>query len=107
MGQNMLLMGTVGTLGGRRCWQVDVGCEQGNRAEMPGQTTQHIVSYRAGALASELKLSNEMKPFLERALGAGLNHDRIREMDFLGLHDNITEFQNALGNEIGKIKGIS
>ena len=106
MGQNMLLMGTVGTLGGLGASRSASAINRAIDLKMPGQTTQTIVSYRAGALTNELKLSSEMKPFLERTLGAGVHHDRIREID-LELHNNITEFQNALGNEIRKIKGIS
>ena len=106
MGQNMLLMGTVGTLGGLGASRSASAINRAIDLKMPGQTTQTIVSYRAGSLTTELKLSSEMKPFLERALGAGVHHDRIREVD-LELHNNITEFQNALGNEIRKIKGIS
>ena len=73
---------------------------------MPSETTQNIIGYRAGALASELQLTGEMKPYFDRALAAGVHHNRIRELD-LELHNNVAEFQSALGNEIKKIKGIS
>jgi len=53
-----------------------------------------------------LKLPGEVKPFFDRALAAGVNHERIREFD-VKFHNNLNEFQNAIGNEIRKIKGTS
>ena len=105
MGQNMLLMGTVGTLGGLGATRSTTAINRAIELKMPAQTTQSIVNYRAGALANELQMG-EMRPFFERALTAGIHHDRIRELD-AEFHRNLTDFQNAIGDEIRKVKGIS
>ena len=58
MGQNMQLMGTVGTLGGHGASRSASAINRAIQLKMPEQTTQSITSYRAGALATELKLPN-------------------------------------------------
>jgi hypothetical protein len=106
MGRNMLLMGTVGTLGGLGASRSTSAINRAIELKMPAQTTQSIVTYRAGALVNELQISSEMKSFFERALAAGVHHDRIRELD-VQHHNNLPDFQNAIGDEIRKVKGIS
>jgi len=106
MGQNMLLMGTVGTLGGLGASRSTTAINRVIELKMPAQTTQSIVTYRAGALVNELQLSGEMKPFFERAIGAGVSHDDLRELD-IKFHSNLVDFQNAVGEEVRKVKGIS
>lgn len=106
MGQNMLLMGTVGTLGGLGASRQASSLTRAIDLKMPGQTAQTIASYRAGALVNELQISSEMKSFFERALAANVGHDRIRELD-VQHHSNLLDFQNAIGDEIRKVKGIS
>ena len=106
MGQNMLLMGTVGTLGGLGASRSASAINRAIQLKMPEQTTQSIVSYRAGALVNELQLSGEMKPFFERAMGAGVDHKTVRKMDLL-YHNNPADFQNAIGEEVRKVKGLS
>ena len=106
MGQNMLLMGTVGTLGGLGASRSTTAINRAIELKMPAQTTQSIVTYRAGALVNELQLSGEMKPFFERAIGAGVSHDDLRELD-IKFHSNLVDFQNAVGEEVRKVKGIS
>jgi len=106
MGQNMLLMGTVGTLGGLGASRSASAINRAIDLKMPGQTTQTIVSYRAGALASELKLPSEMKPFFDRALAASVHHERLRDLDVIH-HSSLVDFQNAIGEEIRKTKGVS
>ena len=73
---------------------------------MPEETSQNIVSYRAGALTNELQLPGEMKPFFERAFTSGVDHNVIRRLD-VQHHTNLGDFQNAIGDEIRKVKGIS
>jgi len=106
MGQNMLLMGTVGTLGGLGASRSASAINRAIELKMPAQTTQSIISYRAGALANELQLSSEMKPFFERAFAAGVHHDKLRDLD-VKHHNDFGLFQSAIGDEIRKIKGIS
>ena len=106
MGQNMLLMGTVGTLGGLGASRSASAINRAIQLKMPQETAQNIVSYRAGALTTELQVPGEMKPFFERAMGAGINHQTIRKMDLL-YHNNPADFQNAIGEEVRKVKGLS
>ena len=106
MAQNMALMGTVGTLGGLGASRSASAINRAIDLKMPGQTTQTIVSYRAGALSNELRLPGEMKPFFERAFAAGLDHQTIRRFDVM-YHGDLTDFQNALGEAIRKVKGVS
>jgi len=80
-----------------------------NRAidlKIPGQTAQSIVSYRAGALTSELELPQGMKAHFDRSLAAGVHHDRIRDLD-VKFHGDTVDSQNAPGEEIRKAEGIS
>jgi hypothetical protein len=106
MGQNMLLMGTVGTLGGLGASRSASAINRAIQLKMPQETSQNIISYRADALTTELKLPIEMKPFLERGLGAGVDHSRLRDLDVMH-HGTLGDFQNAIGEEIRKVKGIS
>jgi hypothetical protein len=106
MSQNMLLMGTVGTLGGLGASRSASAINRAIQLKMPAETTQSIVKYRAKALVNELQLSGEMQPFFERALVANVDHDTIRRLD-VQHHANPTDFQNAIGDEIRKAKGIS
>ena len=106
MGQNMLLMGTVGTLGGLGASRSASAINRAIELKMPAQTTQSVISYRAGALTNELQLSGEMKPFFERAFAAGMHHSKIRDLD-LSYHNDLPGLQNALGEETRKVKGIS
>ena len=106
MGQNMLLMGTVGTLGGLGASRSASAINRAIQLKMPQETTQGVTSYRAGALTTELKLPTEMKPFFERAFAAGIHHDKIRDFD-VKYHNNLVDFQNGVGEEIRKAKGIS
>jgi hypothetical protein len=106
MGQNMLLMGTVGTLGGLGASRSASAINRAIQLKMPAETTQGIVSYRASALTTELKLPTEMKPFIERGLSAGLDHTRIRKIDVL-YHNDLAQFQGAIGDETRKVKGLS
>jgi hypothetical protein len=106
MGQNMLLMGTVGTLGGLGASRSASAINRAIQLKMPAETTQGIVSYRASTLTTELKLPTEMKPFIERGLTAGLDHTRIRKLDVL-YHNDLAQFQGAIGDETRKVKGLS
>jgi hypothetical protein len=106
MGQNMLLMGTVGTLGGLGASRSASAINRAIPLKMPQETSQNITSYRAGALTNELQLPSEMKPFFERALGGGVDHNRLRDLDVVH-HGNLGDFQNSIGEEIRKVKGIS
>ena len=106
MAQNMALMGTVGTLGGLGASRSASAINRAIDLKMPGQTAQNIVSYRAGALTNELQLSNDMKAYFERAMAAGVHHERIRDLD-VQFHGSPVDFQNAIGEEIRKVKGIS
>lgn len=106
MGQNMLLMGTVGTLGGLGASRSASAINRAIQLKMPQETTQNVMGYRAGALATELKLPGEMKPFFERAFAAGVHHDKLRDLDVMH-HTNLVDLQNAIGEEIRKVKGIS
>ena len=106
MAQNMVLMGTVGTLGGLGAGRSMSGVNRAIELKTPGQTTQHIVSFRAGALANELELPGEMKSYFDKALAAGVQHNRLRDLD-IEFHNNLSGFQNAIGDEIRKSKGIS
>ncbi|HUH82657.1 MAG TPA: hypothetical protein VLX33_02120, partial [Nitrososphaerales archaeon] len=106
MAQNMVLMGTVGTLGGLGAGRSMSGVNRAIELKTPGQTTQHIVSFRAGALANELELPGEMKPYFDRALSGGMGHERIRELD-VRFHNNLSEFQSVLADEVRRVKGIA
>jgi hypothetical protein len=106
MGQNMLLMGTVGTLGGLGASRSASAINRAIQLKMPAETAQGIVSYRANTLTTELKLPTEMKPFIERGLSAGLDHTRIRKLDVL-YHNDLAQFQGAIGDETRKVKGLS
>lgn len=106
MAQNMVLMGTVGTLGGLGAGRSTSAVNRAIDLKMPGQTGQSIVAYRAGALTSELKLPGEMKPYFDRALAAGVSHETVRKLDAMW-HNSLVDFQNAIGDEIRKVKGIS
>jgi len=106
MGQNMLLMGTVGTLGGMGATRSTSAINRAIELKMPGETTKSVVAYRARSLVSELQISDEMKPFFERALGVGIGHATIRKMDLL-YHNNTLDFQNAIGEDVRRVKGLS
>jgi len=106
MGQNMLLMGTVGTLGGLGASRSASAINRAIELKMPAQTTQSVISYRAGALVNELQISGEMKPFFERAFAAGVDHRTIRRFD-IAYHHDLAQFQSAIGDEIRKVKGVS
>ncbi|MDG7016538.1 MAG: hypothetical protein JRM82_04090, partial [Nitrososphaerota archaeon] len=100
------LMGTVGTLGGLGASRSASAINRAIQLKMPEQTTQSVVSYRAGSLVNELQVPSEMKPFFERAFTAGIDHKVIRRLD-IQHHSNIADFQSAVGDEIRKVKGIS
>ena len=102
----MLLMGTVGTLGGLGASRSASAINRAIQLKMPQETTQNITSYRAGELTTELQLPGEMKPFLERALGAGVDHGTVRKLDVLW-HGSPGDFQRAIGEEVAKVKGLS
>ena len=106
MGQNMLLMGTVGTLGGLGASRSTSTINRAIELKIPAQTAQSVISHRAGALVNELQLSSDMKPFFERAFSAGVDHKLIRKLDVMH-HLNTVDFQNAIGEEVRKSKGIS
>jgi hypothetical protein len=106
MGQNMLLMGTEGTLGGLGASRSASAINRAIELKMPAQTTQSIVTYRAGALVNELQISGEMKPFFERAFAAGVDHKTIRKFD-VAYHHDLAQFQSVIGDEIRKVKGVS
>ncbi|MGH9918182.1 MAG: hypothetical protein ACRD6W_04835 [Nitrososphaerales archaeon] len=99
MGQNMLLMGTVGTLGGIGAGRQASSINRAIDLKMPGQTTQTIMAYRGGTLTNELKLPEEMKGIVSRALGGKVPHDKIRELDMLH-HNNLDKLRDALETEI-------
>ena len=106
MGQNMLLMGTVGTLGGLGASRSASAINRAIDLKMPGQTTQTIVSYRAGALDERVETIQRNEALLREG-PCGRRTSRENQRGDFELHNNITEFQNALGNEIRKTKGIS
>jgi len=81
MGQNMLLMGTVGTLGGLGASRAASSITRAIDIKTPSQTSQSILSYRGGMLADELGLGGTgWKAHLSRALGSGVDYGRIREL---------------------------
>ena len=104
MGQNMLLMGTVGTLGGLGASRSASAINRAIQLKMPQETTQNIISYRAGALATELKLPQDMKPHIERALAAKMDHNEIRRFD-VQYHGDLTAFKGALDHRVKDLSG--
>jgi hypothetical protein len=81
MGQNMVLMGTVGTLGGLGASRAASSITRAIDIKTPSQTSQSILSYRGGMLADELGLGGTgWKAHLSRALGSGVDYGRIREL---------------------------
>ncbi len=99
MGQNMLLMGTVGTLGGLGASRAASSVNRAIEFKTPAQTKQSIVMYRGRMLTDELGLPIEMKAHLGRALGAGVQHSRIRELDTL-YHNDLVKLHHALDDEV-------
>jgi hypothetical protein len=104
MGQNMLLMGTVGTLGGLGASRSASAINRAIQLKMPQETSQNIVSYRAGALTTELQLPQDMKPHIERALGAKMDHNEIRRFD-IQYHDDIPSFKSNLNGRVKDLMG--
>ncbi|MDG7011777.1 MAG: hypothetical protein JRN17_01645 [Nitrososphaerota archaeon] len=104
MGQNMLLMGTVGTLGGLGASRSASAINRAIQLKMPEQTTQSVISYRAGALTTELKLPQDMKAHVERALAAKMDHAEIRRFD-IQYHDDSARFKSALDHRVRDLSG--
>jgi len=104
MGQNMLLMGTVGTLGGLGASRSTTAINRAIELKMPAQTTQSVLTYRAGALANELQLPTDMKPHIERALAAKMDHDEIRRFD-VQYHSDISAFKSILNDRVKDLMG--
>jgi len=105
MGQNMVLMGTVGTLGGLGASRSASAINRAIDLKMPGQTTQTIIGYRGDALTTELKLpTNEMKGIIGKALGVGVHHEDIRGLDILH-HNDLGMFKSSLNKKINDIQG--
>jgi hypothetical protein len=104
MGQNMLLMGTVGTLGGLGASRSASAINRAIQLKMPQETSQNIISYRAGALTTELKLPQDMKPHIERALAVKMDHKEIRSFD-IQHHDDLGQFKQALDHRIRDLSG--
>ncbi|MDG7013236.1 MAG: hypothetical protein JRN11_07285 [Nitrososphaerota archaeon] len=102
--QNMALMGTVGTLGGLGASRSASAINRAIDLKMPGQTAQNIVSYRAGALTTELQLPQDMKPHIERALAAKMDHNEIRRFD-IQYHDDIPSFKSNLNGRVKDLMG--
>ncbi|MDG7022943.1 MAG: hypothetical protein JRN45_00320 [Nitrososphaerota archaeon] len=99
MGQNMLLMGTVGTLGGLGASRAASSINRMIELKTPGQTTQSINSHRAGMLTGELGLPEaETKAHIARALGAGVHHDEIRAIQRMS--SNLDGFRQDLDTKI-------
>jgi hypothetical protein len=103
MGQNMLLMGTVGTLGGLGASRSASAINRAIDLKMPGQTTQTIVAYRGGMLTTELKLPQEMKGIIGRALGTGVSHEEIRALD-VQYHNTPSMFEGALKTKMDRLR---
>jgi hypothetical protein len=72
---------------------------------MPGQTIQSIIVHRAGTLTTELKLPEEMKGIIGRALGVKVHHDEIRALD-VQFHDNLRFFRSELETRIKHKLGL-
>ena len=104
MGQNMLLMGTVGTLGGLGASRSASAINRAIDLKMPQETSQNIVSYRAGALTTELKLPQDMKAHIGRALAVKMDHNEIRRFD-IQYHGDLTAFKGALDHRIRDLSG--
>jgi hypothetical protein len=103
MAQNMALMGTVGTLGGLGASRSASAINRAIDLKMPGQTTQTIVAYRGDLLTNELKLPQEMKGIIGRALGIGVPHDEIRALD-VQYHNSLTMFEGALKTKMDRLR---
>lgn len=99
MAHNMILMGTVGGLGGLGASRSASAINRAIDLKMPAQTTQSIVAHRGGMLASELKLPSEMRTLIGRALGVGVHHDRIRALD-IQHHNDLDRLQDAIRSEV-------
>ena len=104
MAQNMVLMGTVGTLGGLGASRSASAINRAIDLKMPGQTTQNIITYRAGTLTSELKLPDEMKGYFGKALGAGMHHEEIRAFD-VQYHNDLEAYKGALRDKVRDLTG--
>ncbi|MBI3859300.1 MAG: hypothetical protein HY296_03540 [Thaumarchaeota archaeon] len=101
--QNMALMGTVGTLGGMGASRSAASINRAIDIKMPAQTSQSIVTYRGGMLATELKLPLEMKGIVGRALGVGVPHEEVRVLD-AQYHENLSMFESALRAKIDRLR---
>ena len=106
MGQNMLLMGTVGTLGGLGASRSASAINRAIQLKMPQETSQNIISYRADALTTELKLPQDTRPHIERALTAKMDHNEIRRFD-IQYHDNPGVFKAKLDDRTKDLMGRS
>ncbi|QQG48704.1 MAG: hypothetical protein HY247_08225 [archaeon] len=103
MAQNMALMGTVGTLGGMGASRSAASINRAIDIKMPAQTSQSIVTYRGGMLATELKLPFEMRGIVGRALGVGVPHEEVRMLDSQ-YHENMSMFESALRAKIDRLR---
>ena len=104
MGQNMLLVGTVGTLGGVGAGRSASAMNRAIELKMPKETARSIVSYRAGALITELKLPTEVKAHIGAYLGAGGFHEEVRKLD-TQYHYDMTLFRSKLKAMIDDLTG--
>ncbi len=105
MAQNMALMGTVGTLGGLGASRAASSINRAIEFKTLGQTTQNILAYRGGMLANELGLSPEWKPFVSRALGANVDHGKIRTLHAQNFSAGPDVFREAVEKEIRTQEG--
>ena len=104
MGQNMLLMGTVGTLGGLGASRSASAMNRAIELKMPRETTKSIISYRAGALTTELKLPSHVQAHIGTYLGAGGSHEAIRKLD-TQYHNDMIAFKSRLKGMINDLIG--
>ena len=110
MGQNMLLMGTAGTIGGLGASRQASSIVRAIDLKMPGETQEAMVAHRAGMLAHELDLTsgplNERgwTALVGRAFSVGVNHGTLRTMHAQSGGD-LDLLRGWMDEEIGKQTG--
>jgi hypothetical protein len=104
IGQNMLLMGTVGTLGGLGASRAASSINRAIDFKTSAQAAQTIMAHRGGMLANEFGLTDpKWNGRLTGALAAGMNHEEIRERYVQ--YPNQEEFWTHTKSRINDLKG--